>query len=231
LLARQMLKSGLMDKPPLLFKLFLWLLKEARYTDQVNGNLKRGQLFTTISEMQDAMSHKIGYRKKTPSRDQIRKSYESLTKAAMITTMKTTRKLIITICDYDYYQNPKNYEPHTEAHTESARRPNSAHTIKKKVERKGKKGGRQGLHPLPDDFELKEKHREWAIEKGYVDLNLDFVTEKFIDYYRGNGKAYKDWDAVWRNWVRGEHKPWGPAPETASEDDLQFHKAKRNPKK
>ena len=148
----------------------------------------------------------------------------------MITKMKTTRGLIITICNYDYYQNPKNYEAHTKAHTESARRPKGAHTINKNVERTERMREGNGIHSLQSDFELKDKHKKWAIEKGYNDLDLNYVTEKFIDHYLGTGEARKDWDAVWRNWVRRERKICGSATETVSEDDLEFHKAKRRQK-
>ena len=37
----------------------------------------------------------------------------------MVTTRRTTRGLIITICNYDFYQNPKNYESQAESQMES----------------------------------------------------------------------------------------------------------------
>ena len=87
--------------------------------------------------MQNAMSYYIGYRKNTPSRDQIRKCYERLMKASMITITKTTGGMIITICNYDYYQNPINYESHSESHDESVPRPEAAHTSIIKNDNKG----------------------------------------------------------------------------------------------
>lgn len=121
LLARKTADSELMDKPPLYAKLWLWMLVKANWKDR--DKLKRGQFFTTIEEMRQAMSYKIGYRRVTPTKDEIRSAYEALAKATMITTAKTTRGMIITICNYDYYQNPKNYEAHTETHTETPTKP------------------------------------------------------------------------------------------------------------
>lgn len=134
LLARKMLESEIMDKPPLYFKLWGWMLLQAKFKEDVN--LKRGQFFTSIKEMQEAMSYYVGYRKETPTKKQIRGVYESLYEASMIGTMKVTGGLLITILNYNEYQDPKNYEGHNEKNTKGTTR---AHLIKEKErERKGK---------------------------------------------------------------------------------------------
>ena len=112
LLARQMLESEIMNKPPLYFKLWAWMLLKAKFKHQ--KGLARGQFKTSIKEMQEAMSYQVGYRKEAPSAKQIRGVYESLTKGSMIGTMKGTDGLIITILNYDKYQDPKTYEGHNE---------------------------------------------------------------------------------------------------------------------
>ena len=116
LVAKKIFNSELMKKPPLYSKLFLWMLGQAAFKD--TKTLKRGQLTTTIAEMREAMSYKVGYRKETPTVKQIRKIYEGLTKGTTIGTTKGTRGLIITILNYDKYQTPKNYEGHDEGHDE-----------------------------------------------------------------------------------------------------------------
>jgi hypothetical protein len=113
LLARKVFEGLFIDKPPLWLALWVWMLCRANFKDR--DKLKRGQFVTTISEMQEAMSFNIGYRKIKPSKDQIRSAYEAFAKASMIAKTKTTRGMIITICNYDHYQNPKNYKTHTEA--------------------------------------------------------------------------------------------------------------------
>lgn len=57
-----MFEGELMDKPDLYVKLWLWMLYKANWKDQ--AKLKRGQFVATIGEMRDAMSYKVGYRKK-----------------------------------------------------------------------------------------------------------------------------------------------------------------------
>jgi uncharacterized protein YneF (UPF0154 family) len=112
LFARKTLESEIMDKPPLYFKLWGWMLMQAKFKPQ-NG-LCRGQFKTSIKEMQEAMAHHVGYRKVTPTAKQIRGVYESLTKGSMIGATKVTGGLIITIFNYDKYQDPKSYEGHNE---------------------------------------------------------------------------------------------------------------------
>jgi hypothetical protein len=122
LLARKTLESDIMNRPPLYFKMFVWMLLQAKFKN--HSNLNRGQFPTSIKEMQKAMSFMVGCRKETPSKNQIRAAYSFLTKAAMITTTKTTGGLLVTILKYKEYQDPKSYESHSDPHSES-------HTSKK----------------------------------------------------------------------------------------------------
>jgi hypothetical protein len=59
----------------------------------------------------------------------------ALTGAALVTTAKTTRGLIVTICQYEYYQNQANYGTYTgdttEPHTEPEMTPHYIQRIKK----------------------------------------------------------------------------------------------------
>lgn len=124
LISKSILNSSVWDKPPLYIKVWLYLLSKAQYSDY--GNLKRGQLYTSIPEIQRACSYMVGYRKVTPSRkevwgviDWLRKPHEEDTKGTrgvpMIVTTKVTHGLIVTICKYSDYQNPKFYESNSES--------------------------------------------------------------------------------------------------------------------
>lgn len=118
LLARKMLDSDLMDHSPLVVKLWVWLLLKANWKDR--DQLMRGQLVTTIAEMQGAMSHYAGWRKIRPTPDQIRTAYEALTLTARLTTRRTTRGMVITILNYEAFQDISAYGSRTEARKEIA---------------------------------------------------------------------------------------------------------------
>ena len=121
LLARKMLDSDLMDQSPLVVKLWVWLLLKANWKDR--DKLHRGQLVTTIAEMQEALSYYAGWRKVMPTKDETRTAYESLTKATRITTRRTTRGMVITILNYNLYQNTLAYASHTADHKEPVTNP------------------------------------------------------------------------------------------------------------
>lgn len=127
LLSRGVLNSDIWSKPPLYMKVWIYLLTNANYKDY--GNLKRGQLFTSIPEIQRACSYKVGYRTVEPTKKEIWGILEFLrnpgegndegnTKEPMIETMKVTHGMVVTICKYNDYQNPRNYEGNSESNDE-----------------------------------------------------------------------------------------------------------------
>lgn len=119
LISRKIIESEIFKKPPLYLKVWVYLLSSAQHK-QYKG-LEKGQLFTSIPEIQEACSHMVGYRKETPTKDQIynilewlRKRceglYESNDSTTMITTTKATHGLLVNIEKYSFYQDSKNYE-------------------------------------------------------------------------------------------------------------------------
>jgi hypothetical protein len=137
LVARKTLESDLMCMNPLAFKLFFWMILKANFKDR--DKLKRGQLVTTIEEMRNAGSYKAGYRNIRPSKMQIRTAYEALKNNTMIITAKTTRGMVVTVLNYDKYQNFHRYEQHSEQHSENAtKHPMSAHDTESNKTRRNK---------------------------------------------------------------------------------------------
>lgn len=124
LLSKRIIDSEIFKKPPLYLKIWIYLLSRAQWKDY--KDLKRGQLWTSIPEIQESCSYYIGYRKETPTIKQIRdvldwlrSSYEGDTKGAMIGTTRGTHGLLVTICNYSVYQDVKNYEGHNESNDEA----------------------------------------------------------------------------------------------------------------
>ncbi|MCZ4069242.1 hypothetical protein O1W71_16350 [Microbacterium sp. H37-C3] len=54
---------------------------------------------------------------------------------------------------------------------------------------------------ITDSFTINDRMRQWAAEQA-PDVDIDKRLPEFIDYWRGVGKANKDWEAVWRNGMR-----------------------------
>lgn len=119
LLPRIILDSPIMNKPPLYYKVWEYLLLNAQHRDY--KGLKRGQLFTSIPRIQEAMSWTSGFRKETPSKKQIFGILEWLrnpnggnAEVTMIVTTKVTHGMIVTICHYNDFQDSSAYEGNNE---------------------------------------------------------------------------------------------------------------------
>lgn len=100
------------DIPPLDRAIWTWLNCRANHRagDGARGHLRRGQLVTTLDDIAGAMQWHRGYVLKRPGRHMIRRALARLARRRLIVTRRTTRGLVITICDYETYQDPACYE-------------------------------------------------------------------------------------------------------------------------
>lgn len=106
----------LIDKPPLWTKMWAFMLSQAYFKD--TKKLKRGQLFVKKGEMREKMGHWKGSVYERPTPKQIRYCYECLVNEGWISTSKTTRGMIITICNYDQMQQMKSYDSHLDCNSD-----------------------------------------------------------------------------------------------------------------
>ncbi len=215
LLSRKLIESDIMSKPPLYLKVWVYLLSKAQHQDY--KGLRRGQLRTSIPEIQEAMSYMVGYRKEVPTYKQIRGvldwlrfPYEGIakgnTKGSMIDTMKGTHGMIVTIVNYDVYQDPRSYERHNERHSEGIakdeRRARQGHNTNKNVknDKNVKKYSDQVFNLLnywnekgivahkETDNMLKE------IQKGLKKNSFDEIKkaiDRYVTLYRDSNYYYK----------------------------------------
>jgi hypothetical protein len=127
--ARKTDNSEIAHKPPHFREIFNWLYRQANHHD--NGKFKRGQCMRSIRDIQEGLSWFVGYRKVTYTKAECENSLRWLRNNTMINTMKTTRGMVITICNYDFYQNPKNYESNKKATMKATRKQQTPDTINK----------------------------------------------------------------------------------------------------
>ena len=130
--ARKIQESAIMHAPPHIREIWDLFLCRACHSD--NKYLQRGQLRITYKEIREDLHWMVGWRKMTYSKWDCEKALKWLKKATMITTRKTTVGMVVTICNYDTYQTPANYESHTIAPLPKAtRKPQTTDTIYKNV--------------------------------------------------------------------------------------------------
>ena len=127
-LSRSLLESGIFHMPPLYAKVWIYLLICAQHED--TGKLKKGQIVTSISKIQDGCAWYVGYRKEVPSKRQIYRILEWMKTpknpifngyaqgdahvdaqcnacGPMISIMNGKSEMLITIEKYALYQDSK----------------------------------------------------------------------------------------------------------------------------
>src|SRR6056297_1006810 len=109
---RKVDESEIMHDPPVVRELWFYLLRKVNHKD--NGKFMRGQGFFRFEDIQNDLCWFAGYRKMKYSKPQLTKSLRRLRERNMIETAKATRGIHVTILNYNYYQNPKNYESNNE---------------------------------------------------------------------------------------------------------------------
>ena len=140
--ARKIQQSDIAHCSPATREIWDWLLMNANYKESKDGSIKRGQLFRSYEDIREGLKWYIGYRTERYSEDVMKASMKTLRRHLMITTTKTPGGVLITICNYDFYQDSKNYEDPNEITNEdpmkTLRRPQGATIYNKKVKKKKK---------------------------------------------------------------------------------------------
>ncbi len=159
--ARKIRNSAVAHFPPYIREIWDYLLCEANHKDrEYEGfTVKRGQLFRSYRKIRDDLSWQIGFRKMCYTKYHMKAAMKALRKARMIDTMKAPRGVLITVLNYDFYQNPKNYEAaHAKAHEASHERPDESSTsvpaINKNDKNKKKEKKKEGKKYSDNSHEI-----------------------------------------------------------------------------
>jgi len=113
LLARKIEDSEIWEKPTWWYKVWTYLLMEVNHSD--GKTYPRGSRRFTVEQIYDDCHLSTeGINPKT-----IHNCLKWLKRTTQITTQKTTRGMIISICNFNEYQNITNYKNHTGNHTEN----------------------------------------------------------------------------------------------------------------
>lgn len=163
IMARQAKDSDIAHAPPHVREIWHYLIREANHQGKKKYGevLDRGQVLKSYEDIREDLHWMVGWRKQRYSKDQCETAMKFLRKprrnGSMVTTRRTTRGLIITIINYDYYQNPKNYESHNcdhnGDHNEAYNLPQTPDTIDKNG-KNGKKERRKEYSSDSDEMRL-----------------------------------------------------------------------------
>lgn len=126
---RKVDESAIMHDSPITRELWFYLIRKVNYKD--NGKFKRGTGFFNLSDIADDLHWFVGYRKMMYKKSALTKALRRLHERNMIETMKETRGVFVSICNYEYYQDPASYEGNDEESAKDQRRSNGVITISK----------------------------------------------------------------------------------------------------
>jgi hypothetical protein len=164
-------ESDISIASPCIRETWAYLLREANSKEnKYNGNIiKRGQLFRSYEDIREGTKWFVGWRKETYNENATKSAMKFLRDTQRITTEKQLGGVLITICNYDFYQNPKNYEATTEATIEE--------TIEQPIEN----------HPPPvynKNNKNNKNEKEGIIKSiGENSYFLDQIIETFVQEY------------------------------------------------
>ncbi len=88
---------------PWKLKIWIYLYEQANYTDSVYQGIeiKRGQIYRSLRQIQRDCSYKIGYRTEKPSRSTIHEVLQELTQEGRIIPRTEHLGTLFTICNYE----------------------------------------------------------------------------------------------------------------------------------
>jgi hypothetical protein len=190
-------QSGIMDMPPVTRELWSYLLRKVRW--KPHNGLRRGQEYFRLNEVQEDLCWYAGFRKITYSKPQLTKSLRRLREGNMIETMKATQGILITICNYEFYQDKKNYEGNDEKLTKEPRRKRKGSNIFKE----GEEGKKENIGDKPKKRFTPPTQKEvedYISEKKYTVNAAVFVSfYESKNWYIGKNKM-KSWKAAVKTW-------------------------------
>lgn len=180
--ARKIRDSEIAHCAPVVREIWDYILREVNHTDNPKSGIKRGQLFTSYPDMMEALHWYVGYRKETYSKTQCERATKVLTNMGMVTTTRTTRGIVITVCKYDTYANPRNYEDNTEGFTNDLRTIFPDNTIQDNEYKNNKNKEIDTKVSVETDVSmLQELYKN--IEKNKKSI-IDFITENKPKFYQ-----------------------------------------------
>ena len=129
--------SDVAHAPPHVREIWDYFVREANHRPRrVAGvALRRGQLLRGYRRIQEDLHWFIGWRRVSYSKAQCETAMKWLKSHGMVTAQKTTRGMVVTVCNYDFYQTPSNYENHNATGRNTTTEPRIDDTMNKKDEK------------------------------------------------------------------------------------------------
>jgi len=202
--------------------LFCYLLLRANWKTGwfMGEEIHPGQMATSITKLADTLGE---------HRHTVKRLLNDLSNQSMITHQpKSNRWTLITICNWELYQNPKNWKNPTVVQPKSNQSPTacqpSASSLPQSNHCNQGDQGNQVINTPPKGGKKSTRFKPPTVQevRAYCTERKNRIdAEQFVDYYQSKGwlvgkTPMKDWKAAARNWARNQHNSQ-PHPEDVRE--------------
>lgn len=174
LLARRLDESDIMHEPPVVREVWLYILRKVSHKNQTKykKNCKRGENFFSLADIQKDLSWSVGFRPMRYSKPQLTKAIRRLRERNMIATQKATRGIYISVLNYNFFQDPANYEGNGEKSTKETRRKHEGTHIEQECKNIKNKNS------LPENVLTFSQRFYEHLKKAYPEKKIDLSNGK-----------------------------------------------------
>lgn len=221
LVARKIKESEIWGKPAWWWKVFTYLILDVSY--KATEKKPRGQGF---------FQYKVVFKECNLSKEKgikpesINNVVRWMRKVGICTTQKTTRGIIITLCNYSHYQNIANYRNQTENHRETRQKPDRNHTIPKE----GNKGKNVRIDSKPKGSPITDLDFLSTLKTNTAYKGIDIDNELArMDAWLATRPGRKKTRRFIVNWLNKVDKPIGlTEAQSETESDRIMRKFREN---
>ena len=203
--SRSVFDSDIWQRPPEYTKIFIYLIGSANHApNKYRGyRIERGQHFCTYAELSEQLSYYKGYVKISPDEAKAKRIMKYLRDEGMIITTKKPRGVLVSIVNYDKYQDLKNYERTKERSNE--------HPPKKPITNQdglsiNKNEKKENNEKIPND--LREKILKGLKQSGVSNPESYLIALERKATPRGIKKAWYSWNGGHGVKTRSEFFAW-----------------------
>lgn len=91
----------------------------------------------------------------------------------------------------------------------------------------GTPAGRKRRHPIPEDFAVTERVRQWALKQQILPSYVQECFETFVSHAKADTVLHTDWDEALMGWIRKERKlypnrPWRAEPHSTTDTQCKW---------
>jgi hypothetical protein len=185
-------------------KLFIYLLLTANYEKKTWRGIKieRGQLLTGLNSLHE---------KTKISHQTLRTCLNRLEKTGEINKQSTNKYTLITICNYECYQDYEittNNQPNEQL-TNDQQTTNKQLTTTKEIKKDNNENKEKNIRAhlfKNSEFYDFEKFKNEFLGSEWELVDLKYYYDSAIDYSDSKGKKYSNWIAAVRSWMRKDKK-------------------------